>query len=329
MIRLQTMVFLALFSTPLAAVELALPVECPDSGCLIQNYVDHDPTGGHMDYACGAVAYDGHEGTDFRVATRSEAAQARVLAAASGVVRAVRNDVPDLGLRDDNAPDIANRECGNGVVIDHAEGWSTQYCHLARGSVTVRPGLRVAAGTEIGRIGMSGKTEFPHVHFAVRRNGRIVDPFRPDWTPGACNAGVERGLWNATAQQRLGYRDAILLAEGFAGAVPTARSIEAGTTPGFTDGRSDVLAAFVSIMSLRAGDSAELRLEAPSGRRLATTRMAELERPRALHNLIAGIRRPRDGYESGEHVAILVVMRRGNILFEKRFSKHVQNVMQR
>ncbi len=192
--EIVAMIVLAVLALPAAAgaITLELPVDCPDEGCLVQNFVDHDPTRGHMDYACGAIAYDGHDGTDFRVPTRADMTGAPVRAAAPGSVRAVRDGVADVPLGAPGAPDVAGRECGNGVVIDHADGYSTQYCHLARGSVRVRPGVRVEAGAVLGTIGLSGKTEFPHVHFVVRRAGRIVDPFRPAWMPGRVRPASSR-----------------------------------------------------------------------------------------------------------------------------------------
>ena len=69
-----------------------------------------------------------------------------------------------------------DRNCGNGVVIRHADGWETQYCHLRRGSVQVAEGDRVEAGEPLGLVGMSGEANFPHVHLSVRRDG---DRHRP------------------------------------------------------------------------------------------------------------------------------------------------------
>src|SRR5882672_4030756 len=52
------------------AIELGLPLDCEiGPTCLVQNYVDHDQSGGASDYQCGALTYDGHDGTDFRVPT--------------------------------------------------------------------------------------------------------------------------------------------------------------------------------------------------------------------------------------------------------------------
>jgi murein DD-endopeptidase MepM/ murein hydrolase activator NlpD len=81
---------------------------------------------------------------------------------------------------------------GNGVVIDHGNGWETQYCHLKQGSVQVVTGETVTTGTALGQIGQSGRAEFPHVHFAVRHEGAKIDPFAPEAT--ACGAAGD-DLW--------------------------------------------------------------------------------------------------------------------------------------
>lgn len=69
--------------------------------------------------------------------------------------------------------------CGVGVMIDHRRGWKTLYCHLMPRSVNVKEGDKVAQGQVIGKMGESGNTTFPHLHFEVMHWGRPVDPFQP------------------------------------------------------------------------------------------------------------------------------------------------------
>ncbi|WP_247877773.1 M23 family metallopeptidase [Azospirillum thiophilum] len=72
----------------------------------------------------------------------------------------MRDGMEDVSIRQSGgAP--AGYDAGNAVVVDHGNGWETQYSHLKRGSVAVRPGVRVEAGTVLGQIGLSGRTEFP------------------------------------------------------------------------------------------------------------------------------------------------------------------------
>ena len=90
------------------------------------------------------------------------------------------------------------RDCGNGVVIDHDDGWQTQYCHLRRGSVGVTRGQAVARGDRLGVVGMSGRTQFPHLHLSVRRDGAVIDPFAPSDPPRCTDAAqtAPAPLWS-------------------------------------------------------------------------------------------------------------------------------------
>ncbi|RPJ77018.1 MAG: hypothetical protein EHM24_00960 [Acidobacteria bacterium] len=63
---------------------------------------------------------------------------------------------------------------GNLIVIEHADGTSTRYAHLA--DVSVRKGEAVEAGRTIGTVGSTGRSTGPHLHFELRQNGRPVNP---------------------------------------------------------------------------------------------------------------------------------------------------------
>jgi len=63
---------------------------------------------------------------------------------------------------------------GRTVEIDHGHGVRTTYGHAA--SLDVRAGQRVKRGDRLGAVGSSGRSTGPHVHYAVRVNGRPVDP---------------------------------------------------------------------------------------------------------------------------------------------------------
>lgn len=201
------------------------PIDCDlDNTCFIQQYVDRDPSSGVTDHRCAGLSYDGHKGTDFALpSTAMMRDGVSVVAAAAGTVRGVRDGMADTGLTPESGQDVQGRECGNGVRIDHGDGWVTQYCHLKQGTVSVRQGQSVLAGDPLGDIGLSGRTEFPHVHFSVRKNGEVVDPFDPDGEL-TCNLIEEDTLWDSSPDYRAGG----LIALGFSEAIPSYDAIQQG-----------------------------------------------------------------------------------------------------
>ncbi|OLC58447.1 MAG: hypothetical protein AUH76_17255 [Candidatus Rokubacteria bacterium 13_1_40CM_4_67_11] len=92
-----------------------------------------------------------------------------VRAAAAGRVVASRNDLSDQipgSLPDPHTITVDNVD-GNFVVLDHGGGIYTFYAHFQPKSVKVVRGDRVEAGQELGRLGNTGNTSGPHLHFHV------------------------------------------------------------------------------------------------------------------------------------------------------------------
>lgn len=63
---------------------------------------------------------------------------------------------------------------GHTVVVDHGRGITTRYAHLS--SIDVEAGARIEAGSVLGRVGSSGRSTGPHLHFEVAENNQPVDP---------------------------------------------------------------------------------------------------------------------------------------------------------
>ncbi|HNP86230.1 MAG TPA: peptidoglycan DD-metalloendopeptidase family protein [Kouleothrix sp.] len=146
-----------------------------DNGAVV-NYFGH-----------GSVQYDGHDGNDFYFPDQPIGTY--IYAAADGIAH-------------------ASTHRGNGVWIEHANGYVTVYWHLDkfaqkfRGNVDTGAGVRVQAGDLLGSSGKSGfVVGTPHLHFEVRHNGKEVDPYGwygagadPCTQYAACEASV--WLWH-------------------------------------------------------------------------------------------------------------------------------------
>lgn len=63
---------------------------------------------------------------------------------------------------------------GKHIVIRHANGLETVYAHMSR--YYYKTGDSVSRGQVIGRVGSSGRTTGPHLHYEIHKNGKTVDP---------------------------------------------------------------------------------------------------------------------------------------------------------
>jgi murein DD-endopeptidase MepM/ murein hydrolase activator NlpD len=122
---------------------------------------------GHVVYREDGAVWDERRAWDF---VAEEGASA--LAAAEGSVVEVvlfrgapwRGEVPP-------PPEVMDADGTNGnyVVIEHAHGERSLYCHLQDGTMAVTRGQKVKTGACIGAVGNTGWSLGPHLHFAVYR----------------------------------------------------------------------------------------------------------------------------------------------------------------
>lgn len=298
------------------AFQLQKPIACTfGQDCFIQQYPDHDPGTAAKDYRCNAQTYDGHDGTDFRIPDK--AAQARgvsVIAAAPGVVKAMRDGVPDFDVGTYDKAKVKDINCGNAVLIDDGNGWQTMYCHMRKGSVRVKTGDRVETGQVLGLVGQSGAAEFPHLHLTVRHNGKWVDPFADG---AACGEG--QSLWSEAARAELAYHDGDVLNAGFTGGPMTADDIERGGIA-LPDRKSPALIAYVRALHLRAGDVQHLVIKAPDGGTLVESTSAPADHDKAQVQMWIGKKRGMTDWPAGTYSATYTVTRSGRTVLTRTFS---------
>lgn len=148
----------------------------------ISNYVDQNTAAdAFQDYNCGSRTYDGHNGTDIYLLPHSwnlmDEGVVDIVAAAPGVVVALTD-----GNFDRNCSFVGN---ANFVILEHADGSRSWYWHMKNGSVApLTVGEFVSEGQYLGKVGSSGWSTGPHLHFEVHHeNGDVLDPYS-----GTCNA---------------------------------------------------------------------------------------------------------------------------------------------
>jgi hypothetical protein len=133
---------------------------------------------------------------------------ADVVAVADGTIVATRNDLEDQ--LPPNLPDpqtiTPQTLLGNHVIQDIGDGFFAFYAHLQPGSVVVAPGDRVRRGQVLAKLGNTGNTDAPHLHFqimagpsAIGSNGLpyVIDQFR---LAGQIPADALRGVEDSSNQ---------------------------------------------------------------------------------------------------------------------------------
>ena len=120
-----------------------------------------------------------HEGMDFTAKTGTP-----IFASGDGIV--VRADNSASGF-------------GNHIVIRHGYGYESLYAHLSK--YKCRAGQRVKRGDIIGYVGSTGRSEAPHLHYEVHKNGKVVNPL--NFYYGSISAVEYVAISNAANQENL------------------------------------------------------------------------------------------------------------------------------
>lgn len=103
------------------------------------------------------------------------------VAVADALVVHVKDGIPDNAPRGEKAVEITlDTIAGNAVVLRMEGGRHVTYGHLQPGTIPVEPGDRVKAGQLLGRVGNSGSSYEPHLHFQVNQD---VHMFRSEGQP--------------------------------------------------------------------------------------------------------------------------------------------------
>lgn len=296
---------------------LQLPINCkPGQDCWVVRYVDHDPGPGAKDYACGAMTGNGHKGTDFAIRDLAAmSAGVLVRAVAAGRVLAVRDGMEDRLINISDAKSVGGRECGNGVRIDHGDGWVSLYCHLRRGSPLVMEGDDVVAGQSLGLVGLSGQTSFPHLHFDLRHQDKIVDPFVGQERTAEC--GPEKAsLWTQDVQAMIDYRPPLLTNSGITAVKPDKDDTRKGWHRARSlPANSPSLTIWVDGYWFERGDQVRFLLKGPD-QHSVVDRHLDVGQHRQRWFSFASAPRPVGGWPRGTYRGEVQVQRAGSTIRE-------------
>lgn len=312
---------LALFACAPRAAEaqsFELPIACAvGADCIVQNYADVDARiGVAEDPMCGPLTYDAHDGLDIRAPAALAARGVAVLAPAAGMIAAVRDGEPDGAFLRGGQAAVEGRDCGNGVRIDHAGGWSSQLCHMRNGSVRVSVGDRVEAGQALGLLGLSGHTQFPHVHLSLRRNDIELDPLtgRALNAIGPCGPAAARAgaHWSEAARSALSYRGALWFTAGFTGVAPT-ENADAEQLPANATRTAPAFVFWALASGPLQGDVLRVRLHGPDGALIGEATRNQ-PRDQAQAWLFSGQRTPPGGWPAGAYRGEATLERGGRVV---------------
>ena len=273
-------------------LRLGMPIDCVvGRNCLIQAFVDTDPGPGFADYRCGSLSFERNQGTKIRLPDQQAMQEGvNVLAAAAGEVLRVRDGLPDVDYRLIGREALGKSALGNVVLLRHRDGYVTAYGHLKQGSMEIAEGDRVSAGQILGQVGLSGVSAYPHLHFEVRRDRKVIDPFTGQERGAGCTeAEAPEAVWTPAALKQLAYHATAVLRIGFAETDLNEAAVEYGLLKGqgTIAANAQDLILHVSVSGSRAGDIARLEIFGPAGNALASS-SSTLSEDAALRLLRAG-----------------------------------------
>lgn len=139
----------------------------PETVTITSKFGDKDDIDSHK---------DGHGGIDISGGKKGET---NIIAAKDGTV-VYPTDKDKVDCPEGKLGDTCGEGYGNYVIIQHSDGNYTLYAHLEAKSITVKSGDNVKKGQVIGKMGTSGDSSGPHLHFEFRlgenTSGARVDP---------------------------------------------------------------------------------------------------------------------------------------------------------
>lgn len=260
------------------SIGFSLPIDCQiGENCWVMNYVDFIPNDNKQsDPACLGRTYNGHRGTDFAILDEKTMKNGvNVITPLDGTVTKIRNGEPDQWSTQEQLDEIkrARKECGNAVLINHGNSVQTIYCHMKNNSITVKLNQAVKAGDKIGEVGLSGLTEFPHLHFGVLKGDEIIDPFTGRNNLKACD-GSKKSLWKK--EIGLTYQPFTIQSLGFSDEIPELKKLDRNSTPKqIISTNTKIFTFWATLFGVRENDLIILEIKDPNGKIFASNEIKQ------------------------------------------------------
>lgn len=310
-----------------SSLNLGFPLACTlGENCFTAHYVDMNPSPQAQDPYCGQKTYDTHKGTDFGLNSLNQMNQGiDVLAALDGKVLRTRNGESDTSHKTKELFDQIKhdkKECGNGIIIEHDNKIQTFYCHLKKDSLTVNPGDTVRKGDTIAQVGLSGLTEFPHLHFALIQDGLHIDPFTGSNNQEGC--GIKKiSHW----EQTISYEPFTLYDHGFTVRAPNFKEIHASTyqKPTFIDKQSPALIYWIGLYHAIKDDEIKIKILDPNKKIFAENTIIIPQYKQTPSQYFVGKKTTSTKLIPGTYTAMTTLTRRlnGQVQAKKTYSKTI------
>ncbi len=307
-------------SPSFAAPQLGMPLQCEyGKECFIQKYMDLNPSKNiYMDYTCGTLSSENHNGTDFRLRDFTELQKnVPVVAAEAGVIKATRDGMDDITVTNIDVKSLNGMYCGNAVLISHKDHYETQYCHMKKGSIKVQKDMKVDKGDVIGYVGLSGDTEYPHLHFSLRHKEEDVDPFVGDYAPFTGCDKTRYPLWDKATLQKLTYIPTGLLNNWFFTEVPKAYEARNGVYDSITKMNTEttLLVFATDLFGAQKGDVLHVEIRNPKKEVLIQDNHT-FEAAKAQYFHFIGKYRKAEPWMLGQYVGVVTLTRNEKTVFE-------------
>jgi hypothetical protein len=168
----------------------------------------------------------------------------------------------------------------------------------------------------LGQIGLSGSTEFPHLHLSVRHNGQVIDPFSPG--PLASCGELTAGLWQPSIPLQPGG----VIDVGFAQDIPSFDAVKAGTAGSPVLGQTaPALVLWAHVFGTREDDELLFVITGPDGDVIRQTETLTKTQARAMRAV--GKRLRAANWPPGTYAGTVVQKRGGETLSEKSITVEI------